>query len=69
MSSIDVSHCDSCFQLTFRPHIVLLNGSLPIDTFEVSACSERCITVPPNWRLFESSYSQFSPTIVLRCIP
>ena len=38
-------------------------------TFEVSACSERCISVPPSWKFFEKSYSQFTPIIVFRCMP
>ena len=67
--SIAVSHCDSCFQFTFRPQRVLLSGSSPIDTFEMSACSWRWSSVPPNWKFFENSYSQFTPIIVLRCIP
>ena len=67
--SIDVSHCDSCFQFTFKPQMVLLSGSSPMATFEMRACSERCISVPPNWKFFEKSYSQFTPTIVLRCMP
>ena len=44
-------------------------GSEPIVTFEVSACSERCINVPPSWKFFEKSYSQFTPSMVLRCMP
>ena len=51
------------------PQRVFFKGSEPIVTFEVSACSERCWKVPPIWRFFEKSYSQFRPTIVLRCIP
>ena len=64
-----VSHCDSFFQLRFKPQMVLFSGSSPIDTFDVSACSDRCISVPPRIRSFEKSYSQFTPYIVLRCIP
>ena len=49
--------------------MVLLKGSSPMVTFEVSACSLRCISVPPIVRLLESSYSQLTPNMVLRCIP
>ena len=35
-------------------------------TLVVRACSLRCMKVPPNWKFFEKSYSQLSPTIVLR---
>ena len=69
MLSIEVSHWLSCFQFTLRPQMVFLNGSEPIITFEVRACSERCISVPPNWKFFEKSYSQLSPNIVFLCIP
>ena len=64
--NIEVSHWLSCFQFTFSPHMVLLRGSDPIVTFEVCACSCKCINVPPIWKLFEKSYSQFNPNIVLR---
>ena len=67
--SIAVSHWLSCFQFMLSPQMVLLSGSVPIVTFEVRACSCRCISVPPSWKFFENSYSQFTPTIVLRCMP
>ena len=67
--SIAVSQWLSCFQFILSPQMVLLNGSAPIVTFEVRACSWRCISVPPIWKFFENSYSQFTPTIVLRCTP
>ena len=53
----------------FRPHSVFFSGSSPIVTFDVRACSDRCCSVPPTWKFFEKSYSQFKPTIVLRCMP
>ena len=53
----------------FRPQMVLFSGSSPMPTFDVSACSERCISVPPRMKFFEKSYSQFTPYIVLRCMP
>ena len=49
--------------------MVLFSGSSPIDTFDVRACSDRCISVPPIWKFFVKSYSQFTPIIVLRCMP
>ena len=67
--SIFVSHWLSFFQFRLSPQIVLFSGSLPIVTFEVSACSDRCWNVPPIWKFFEKSYSQFNPSIVLRDIP
>ena len=53
----------------FSPQMVLLRGSSPIVTFEVKACSCRCIMVPPICRFFDNSYVQLSPSIVLRCMP
>ena len=69
LSSIFVSHWLSFFQLILSPQMVLLSGSAPIFTFVVSACSDRCINVPPIIKFFEKSYSQFNPNIVLRCCP
>ena len=68
-SNMRVSHWLSVFQLTFRPHKVFFSGSEPIVTFDVSACSLRCCSVPPNWKFFEKSYSQLKPIIRLRCMP
>ena len=67
LSSRLVSHWLSFFQFTLSPHKVLLSGSEPIATFVVSDCSDRCWNVPLSWKFFEKSYSQLSPTIVLRC--
>ena len=53
----------------FTPQSVLFSGSLPIATFVVSACSERCCSVPLSWKFFEKSYSQFTPNIVFRSCP
>ena len=65
-SSTLVSHWLSFFQLTFKPHRVLLSGSIPIDTLVLRGCSERCCSVPDSWKLLEKSYSQFMPSMVLR---
>ncbi|CDD05929.1 unknown [Prevotella sp. CAG:592] len=67
LSSTLVSHWLSFFQLMLRPQRVLLSGSDPIDTFVVSACSDRCWKVPLSWKFLVKSYSQFSPSIVFRC--
>ena len=48
------------------PQMVLFSGSLPMFTFEVNACSERCISVPLSWKFLLKSYSQLTPNIVLR---
>ena len=69
LSSIRVSHWLSVFQLMFSPHSVFFKGSEPIVTFDVSACSLKCCSVPPIWKSFEKSYSQLKPNIRLRCIP
>ena len=61
-----VSHWLSCFQLMLSPQRVLFSGSEPIDTFVVSACSDKCWIVPLIWKFFEKSYCQFSPKNVLR---
>ena len=66
LSRILVSHWLSFFQFTLRPQMVLFSGSLPMLTFEVRACSERCISVPLNRKFLLKSYSQFTPNIVLR---
>ena len=62
-----VTHWLSFFQFMLTPHNVLLSGSLPMFTFVVRACSERCCMVPDIWKFFEKSYSQFIPNMVLRC--
>ena len=69
LSSMFVSHWLSFFQFMFTPHRVLFRGSLPMFTLVVSACSDRCCTVPDSWKFFEKSYSQFMPNMVLRCWP
>ncbi len=69
LSSIFVSHWLSVFQLTFSPHSVFFKGSDPMTTFDVSACSDRCCSVPPIWKFFEKSYSQLTPNIRFRCMP
>ena len=67
--SMRVSHWLSVFQLMFAPQRVFFSGSEPMTTFDVSACSLRCCSVPPIWKSFEKSYSQLKPIIVLRCMP
>ena len=69
LSSMLVSHWLSFFQLRLMPHSMLLSGSEPMATFDVSACSCRCCSVPLSWKFLEKSYSQFTPNIVLRIMP
>ena len=64
-----VSHWLSFFQFRFTPQRVLLRGSEPMATLVVSACSERCWKVPLIKKSLVKSYSQFTPTIVLRACP
>ncbi len=64
-----VSHWLSVFQFRLMPHSVFFSGSAPMLTFDVSVCSLRCSSVPPNWKFLENSYSQLKPIIVLRCMP
>ena len=66
---MSVSHWLSCFQLMFSPQSMLLSGSLPMVTFEVSDCSLSFWNVPLSWKSLEKSYSQFTPYMVFLCIP
>ena len=53
----------------FSPQIVLFSGSLPMATFDVRGCSPKCMSVPPTWNFFDTSYWKSTPNIVLRCMP
>ena len=48
---------------------MLLSGSLPMVTFDVSDCSLSLWNVPLSWKSLVKSYSQFTPYMVFRCMP
>ena len=66
LSIRSVSHWLFCFHDRLSPIMVLLKGSLPIATLDVSDCSVRCINVPPKIKFLLKSYCQFKPSMVLR---
>ena len=69
LSSMLVSHWLSFFQLRLRPQSMLLSGSEPMVTFDVSGCSWRRWNVPPMKKSLVKSYSKLMPNIVLRVMP
>lgn len=64
-----VSHWLSFFQLMLSPQRMLLSGSEPMVTFDVSGCSCSRWNVPPMKKSLVKSYSQLSPNMVLRSMP